>query len=51
MIWNFKIWNKWLTIFLDFNVFAIIFTDWNTWVNDVRNNHHDFLNLFSKLCF
>ena len=40
VIWNFKIWNNWITVFLDFYIFRIIFSDRYCIINDLRNDHH-----------
>ena len=51
VIRNLKIRNYRLTITCDFYILAVILTDRNAWVNDVRNNHHYLLNLLLKLSF
>ena len=51
MIWYFKIRNYRLTKLLNFNILAVIFSDWYTRINDVRNSHHNLINLFIKFLF
>ena len=54
VIWYFKIRNYRFTEFFNFNIFAIILTNWNTRINYVRNRHHNlsyFCIKFTFLCF
>ena len=51
MIWNFVIRNNRLTKFFNFNVFAVIFTNRNRWIDDIRNNHHIFQKFFFYFFF
>ena len=51
MIRNFKIRYDRLTEFLDLNVAAVVFSDWNARVNDIRDDHHIFGDLFLQFFF
>ena len=46
MIWNLKIRNRRLTVFLYFNIFTVVFADRHTRINDVWNRHHDLCDFF-----
>ena len=45
VIWNLEIRNNRLAKFLDLYVAAIVFSDWNGRINDVRDGHHNLGNL------
>ena len=50
MIWDFKIRNHRITKLLNFYIFSIIFTNWNTRVNDVWNYHHALIQFLCNFC-
>ncbi len=51
MVGNLKIRNDRLSVFLDFHIFTVIFSDGYAGINDVRNRHHDFRHLFVQFLF
>ena len=51
MIWDLEIRNNRLTKTLNFYVLAIIFSNRDRRINDVRNGHHDLFDLLLKLAF
>ena len=49
VVWHLKIRHHRLSVFFDFHVLAVILTDRNGIINDVRYDHHDFRDFFLKL--
>ena len=51
MIRHLKVRYNRITILLNLHILAVILTDRYAWVNNIRNDHHDLLNLLCQLRF
>ena len=42
MIRDFKVRNYGFAVFLNLNILAVVFSNWNTRIDDIGNRHHNF---------
>ena len=47
---NFKIRNNRFAKLLNLNILTVILANRNTWINNIRNDHHTLINLLCNLC-
>ena len=50
MVWDLKIRDYRIAVFLNLHIFAVVLADRNAGIDDVRDGHHDLRDLLIKLC-